>query len=281
MPDGAPWPRVSIVTPSYNQGEFVEEAIRSVLLQGYPDLEYMVIDGRSTDNSVEIIRKYGRWLAHWVSEPDKGQSQAINKGLQKASGEIYGWLNSDDYLLRGALINVAHAYRASPKAGAWYGDTVFVTADGKRLQVRRSPDHLDADAVAAWSKNSFGQPACFFSKEAWQQCGPLDESLQCGMDLDLWIRIAKQFAFVKVGEVLAAERFHRDAKTQRDRGMMYAVQCQIQIRHGYEDLALEDIRQWMNEYTAITRRLDKISRAPFLRVFRPVARSIWKRFVTS
>jgi glycosyltransferase involved in cell wall biosynthesis len=281
MPDGQPWPRVSIVTPSYNQGQFIEETIRSVLLQGYPDLEYIIIDGGSTDNSVEIINKYEKWLTYWVSEPDKGQSQAINKGFEEATGEIYTWISSDDCLLKDALKNVAHAYRASPKAGAWCGSSLFATADGKRIGVRQPPERLDVDTIAAWSENSFGQPACFFSKDAWQQCAPLDENLQYGMDLDLWIKIAKKFAFEKVSEVLAAERVHKDAKTQRDRGMMYAVQCQIQIRHGYEKLAMEDIRQWMNEYTALTRKLGKISRLPFLRVFRPIARTVWRKLVVS
>src|SRR5262245_29806610 len=100
--DGTPgecWPRISIVTPSYNQGRFLEETIRSVLLQGYPDLEYIVIDGGSADDSVEIIRKYERWLSFWVSERDRGQVDAINKGLRRCSGVLRNWLNSDDFLL--------------------------------------------------------------------------------------------------------------------------------------------------------------------------------------
>jgi cellulose synthase/poly-beta-1,6-N-acetylglucosamine synthase-like glycosyltransferase len=91
------WPKISIVTPSYNQGRFIEETIRSVLLQGYPNLEYIIIDGGSTDNSVEIINKYEPWLTYWVSEPDRGQSHGINKGFEKATCEVFGWLNSDDY----------------------------------------------------------------------------------------------------------------------------------------------------------------------------------------
>lgn len=279
MPDGTPWPKISIVTPSYNQGRFIEETIRSVLLQGYPDLEYIIIDGGSTDNSVEIIRKYKKWLTYWVSELDKGQSQAVNKGFKKATGEIYAWLNSDDYLLKDALQNVAQAYRASPKAGAWCGSSLFVTVDGKKIEIRQPPDHLDVETIAAWNENSFGQPATFFSKRAWQQCAPLDEDLHYGMDFDLWIKIAKKFPFEKVDTVLAVERVHKDAKVQKDQGMMYAVQCQIQIRHGYEKLAMEDIRQWMNEYTALTGKLLKISRLPLLRMFRPIARIVWKKLV--
>ena len=104
---GKPWPRISIVTPSYNQGQFIEETIRSVLLQGYPNLEYIIIDGGSTDNSVEIIKKYSPWLTYWVSERDRGQSHAINKGFEHASGDILGWLNSDDMLAMGSLRRVA------------------------------------------------------------------------------------------------------------------------------------------------------------------------------
>ena len=109
MPDGKTWPKISIVTPSYNQGEFIERTIRSVLLQGYPNLEYIIIDGGSTDRSVELIGKYEPFIRYWVSEPDKGQSNAINKGFQHASGGIFAWLNSDDIYLPGALVAVAKA----------------------------------------------------------------------------------------------------------------------------------------------------------------------------
>src|SRR5437588_6081454 len=108
-PDGSCWPRISIVTPSYNQGQFIEETIRSVLLQGYPDLEYIIIDGGSQDESVEIIKKYEPWLTYWVSEQDRGQSHAINKGFDRSTGLILGWLNSDDVLLPNALATVAVA----------------------------------------------------------------------------------------------------------------------------------------------------------------------------
>jgi glycosyltransferase involved in cell wall biosynthesis len=102
-PDGTPWPRISIVTPSYNQGQFIEETIRSVLLQGYPDLEYIVIDGGSTDGAIDIIRKYAPWLAYWTSERDDGQVGAINAGMSQASGSLLNWINSDDLLLPRAL----------------------------------------------------------------------------------------------------------------------------------------------------------------------------------
>lgn len=105
MPDGKPWPKISIVTPSFNQGQYIEETIRSILLQGYPNLEYIVIDGGSTDGAVDVIRKYEKWLTYWVSEPDKGQADAINKGLERCTGEIFNWINSDDILLPNVAFN--------------------------------------------------------------------------------------------------------------------------------------------------------------------------------
>jgi len=277
MPDGSPWPRISVVTPSYNQAKFIEMTIRSVLLQGYPDLEYIVIDGGSTDGSVEIIRKYEKWLAYWVSEPDRGQSHAINKGFEKATGEIYTWLNSDDYLLKDALGHVAVAYRRSPDAGAWCGGCVRVEPNGKKVWVRW-PKRLDAEGVADWNQNSFGQPACFFSKEAWERCGPLDEELHYGMDLDLWLKMAKAVAIERVDKELAAEHAHDEAKTEADRGRMYATQFLLQFRHGYEQFAVEDITRWMNDYLEYRRRVERMYRFPLVRrIVAPLARTVLEK----
>src|SRR5437016_13438199 len=112
--DHSPWPRISIITPSYNQGRFIEETIRSVLLQGYPNLEYLIIDGGSSDESVEIITKYSPWLAYWVSEKDHGQSDAINRGLRRATGEVVAWLNSDDVPQENSLSTVGHYFAENP-----------------------------------------------------------------------------------------------------------------------------------------------------------------------
>jgi glycosyltransferase involved in cell wall biosynthesis len=118
-PEGSAWPRISVITPSFNQGQFIEETIRSVLLQGYPDLEYFVIDGGSTDQTLDVIRKYEPWLGHWVSEPDNGQSHAINKGLRQVTGSIWGWINSDDLLMPGSLSLVAN------REGHWHQPGIF------------------------------------------------------------------------------------------------------------------------------------------------------------
>ena len=277
MPNGEPWPKISIVTPSYNQGQFIEQTVRSVLLQGYPNLEYIIMDGGSTDISVEIIKKYGKWLAYWVSEPDKGQSNAINKGFNKASGEIYGWLNSDDYFLKNALGAVAMAHRDSPDAEAWCGGSLDVDIHGKKRMIVW-PKRLEAEAIARWNRNSFGQPACLFSGKAWRKCGPLDEDLYYGMDFDLWLKIAKEFSFAKINELIAVDRVHKDAKTQRDRGQMYAIQCLIQIRHGYERVAVEDMSQWLNTYFKMEKILFTASRFPLFRPILPIAQIVWRKF---
>ena len=130
MPDGSPWPRVSIVTPSYNHGQFIEETIRSVLLQGYPNIEYIIIDGGSSDETLDIIRKYEPWLTHWVSEPDMGQSHAINKGFARCSGDVVAWLNSDDEYLPGTLGIVGHYMEKNPAADIVFGDQEEMDENG-------------------------------------------------------------------------------------------------------------------------------------------------------
>jgi glycosyltransferase involved in cell wall biosynthesis len=146
MPNGAEWPRISVVTPSFNQARFLEATLRSILLQGYPNLEYFVMDGGSTDGSVEIIRKYSPWLTRWVSEPDGGQSAAINRGLQLGSGLFTTWINSDDMLCNGALVN--HASRNCFDPGVVYvGDCLYVDEDTRPLNLHRGRVYSLEDLV--------------------------------------------------------------------------------------------------------------------------------------
>jgi glycosyltransferase involved in cell wall biosynthesis len=211
----ADYPSISIITPSFNQGKYLERTILSVLEQGYPNLEYIIIDGGSTDESVDIIKKYADRLAWWVSEPDRGQSHAINKGFERATGEIFGWLNSDDWYHPGALQAVADAFAANPDAGAVVGAGEMVDEEGNQL-IFKAPEKVDLDFLCHWLDDFFWQPSCFFTRKVWEAAGPLDEQLHYAMDLALWFNIAKKFRFATVKELLAYNLKHSEAKTTAD-----------------------------------------------------------------
>lgn len=186
MPDGRPWPKVSIVTPSYNQGAFLEETIRSVLLQGHPNLEYIVMDGGSTDQSVEILRKYEPWLGYWVSEPDWGQSDAINRGFARATGEIFGWLNSDDTYERGSLSYITRYFASRPECDLVYGKGWYLDASGKKTYPCHWVRPFDRKLLLTF--NFILQPAAFWRRLLWERTGGLDISYHWAMDWDWFIR---------------------------------------------------------------------------------------------
>lgn len=204
MPDGSPWPCVTIVTPSYNQGQFIEETIRSVLLQGYPNLEYIIMDGGSTDDSVEIIRKYDPWLAHWVSQPDGGQSNAINKGFERATGEIYAWLNSDDTVEPNAVQCVTKYFVQNMACMMLYGNGSYLDASGKKTGPITWVKPFDRRLRC--SMNFMLQPATFWRRSLWDRTGGLDPSLNWVMDWE-W--------FVRVTELTEPSYLHVDLATWR------------------------------------------------------------------
>lgn len=232
-------PKISIVTPSYNQGQYLEKTIRSVLDQNYPNLEYLIIDGGSTDNSVEIIKRYEKKLKYWASEPDQGQSHAINKGFALAEGEIFGWLNSDDCLTEHALEAVAEMYHHNPSAGAYVGAGEFVDIKG-RVTKRKELTGISLDLLFKWlDYSAIMQPSCFFSKTAWSSVGGLDESAHFAMDLDLWLKIAKQFSFETTNRLLSQSLVHGKAKTTAYRSFGKVDAAMVIIRHGGERYARE------------------------------------------
>lgn len=213
MPDGSPWPRVSIVTPSYNQGQFIEETIRSVLLQGYPNLEYVVVDGASTDGSVEIIRRYQPWLTHWVSEPDKGQGDALVKGFAQSSGELWGWLNSDDCLLPDALERVAVAFEER-QGQVVAGDVVRVDEESGAQTIRAQKNLRFRNLVMHWTQDCvYQQPGIFFAAELYRRVGGIDQSLYYAMDYDLLCRFLQHTDTVYVDRPIARFRSHSSSKT--------------------------------------------------------------------
>ncbi len=200
---------VSIITPSYNQARYLEQTLRSVLEQDYPHIEYIVIDGASTDGSVDLIKKYARRLAYWVSEKDSGQAEAINKGLARAAGEIVAWLNSDDFYLPGAVTAAVKAFEAHPQAGLIYGDTVAVDEKGEFIHFPRYAQWTLEDLLTF---HILGQPAVFMRRSVLLEAGFLDPSFHFLLDHHLWIRMAALAPMVYLPQRWAAGRFHESAK---------------------------------------------------------------------
>ncbi len=259
------WPKISIVTPSYNQGSYLEKTIRSVLLQGYPNLEYIIIDGGSTDQSVDIIRKYEPWIDFWVSEKDRGQSHAINKGFDIATGDLLGWLNSDDYYLPGTLFKIAQTYLENRSAGAIYGHGHIVDLTGQVVHKARTFE-VNIDNLFEWFAGGaeFMQPSCLFTSQAWLRCGPLAEDLQYAMDLDLWIKIAGNYKFQKVDELLSISLRHDDAKTYAYAEHSYLDVAMVYIRHGREDKARIVLENQIERFQNYQRECENFRKIPLL-----------------
>lgn len=211
--DHSSLPKISVITPSFNQAGFLEQTIRSVLLQNYPNLEYIIMDGGSTDGSADIIRRYERWLTFWVSEPDKGQSQAINRGLAKATGDVLCWLNSDDCFLPHTLATVGKTLADGSSNFALAGHCLRINGDGSPPVFLRGRYSNRRRLLEFWKGYEMHQPAIFWRREVLETVGLLDESLHLTMDFDYWTRIAERYDFVNVDQVLACCNYHEAAKT--------------------------------------------------------------------
>lgn len=199
------------MTPSYNQAAYLEQTLTSVLEQDYPRLEYLVVDGASTDGSVDIIKKYADKLAFWVSEKDNGQAEAINKGLSHARGEILAWLNSDDYYLPGTISAAVQIFQECPDAVLVYGNMLAVNEHGQTTNLLQY-DQLTLEDLLCFQ--IIGQPAVFFRREAFEIAGQLDTSYHCFLDHHLWLRIALQGRILHIDETWASARYHPEAKNR-------------------------------------------------------------------
>jgi len=256
-PDG---PLVSIVTPCLNAEQFLEEAITSVLSQDYPRIEYIVMDGGSTDGTIEILKRYEQQL-RWVSERDHGTADAINRGFSLSSGEIFTYLNADDLYLPGAISAAVRAFEAAPGAGVVYGDAWWVDESGARIAPYPTQDF---DRTLLARECFICQPASFLRREAFDQAGRMDPDLHVTFDYELWMRLARTCEIRRISGELALSRMHRANKSLGKRNEVFRETFRILRRHyGYVPF------QWV--YAHLCYQAD--GRDQFLEPFQP---STWQ-----
>ncbi len=233
------FPRISIVIPSFNQGRFIEATLRSLLDQSYPSLEVLVIDGGSTDSTVEIIEQYAGHLAYWVSEPDEGQTHALIKGFDRATGEIGGWLCSDDLHEPWTLREVAGFFGAHPQAQVVYGDSSWIDIDGRPIRPKR--EHAFNRFIWTYDYNFIPQPSTFWRMSLYRQVGGLDQAFDLAMDADLWIRCADVTRLHHVRRYWSRMRFYPQQKNQARRAESN-VEDRIMRRRYIGDESLYSLR---------------------------------------
>ena len=230
MPDGSPWPKISVVTPSFNQGRFIEQTIRSVLLQDYPNLEFIIIDGGSTDNTIEIIKKYEVWLAYWVSEPDRGQSHAINKGIKQATGVILFWLNSDDLVFKNVFGLVGDIFAGDEKLALLIGQSKLIDVDGNFIGELHSSYTSWEEAITN-PQNSVRQVSTFFRRTLFEHHGNIDESLNLAMDSDILLRFTKYVNPHVIDQYLSAFRIHGASKSRNEIILAYEESDRVRKKY--------------------------------------------------
>ena len=262
-------PKISIVTPSFNQAAFVRETIESVLSQEGRgkdfELEYVVLDGGSTDGSAEIIAGYAGDLDWWCSEPDRGQSHAINKGFARCGGEVFGWVNSDDVLLPGTLAAVARRWRdVSPRVLVGRGRKLGLNGEVQAENELR--ETYTKEMLLDWRANYFMQPACFFSREAWEDAEGLDETLEYGMDVDLWLKMAERGPFRSLDRLLAEAKAHDAAKTTgaRTRALWFVQVAQVLQKHGGFAEASRDLATYAEQSARLRSEVKTAAGLPIL-----------------
>jgi len=275
-------PTISVVTPSYNQGEFIEETIRSVLLQGYPNLEYIVIDGGSTDETLDILETYDPWIDHWVREPDEGQTHAIQKGLERCTGEIFNWINSDDLLEPGALRTIARSF----------GDHDVLIGVGRHFTASESWEKKTSDFTArsllrGAAGTSFSQQAVWLKTDQVHACGGVDPAFHYAMDRELYVRYAYHYPDVKyIDEPLSRFRLHAQSKSgvqdhwskidnpfRRDHLRMVRKLRQLDEYAALHDLCDQRI-EWLEWQLYLARLQENPERSSFKRIVEVIKRAL-------
>jgi glycosyltransferase involved in cell wall biosynthesis len=280
-PPAGGWPRITLVTPSFNQGRFIEETLRSVVLQGYPDLEWFVMDGGSTDPSVDLIKRYSPWMTEWRSARDRGQCDAINRGLERATGSLVGWLNSDDILMPGALHAFARAFAAHPSAVMVAGVGIDTDADSREIG-RFVPVSGDRQRLALWNApggSVICQPASMMRFAALRRVGLLDEGLHNALDVDLWLRLAAIGEIVVRQETFATNRIHPEAKTHKLVVPRIIEHASIILRHGFRSEAQQYLAWNLPElYHAMGNPVEPLSRMPWRLLVGALRRKVLRRW---
>lgn len=226
-------PPLSLVMPIFNAGAYLERTLRSLALNNLDGVEIIVMDGASTDATPEILAHYGALFDIVVSEPDRGQSEALNKGFARAGGDVFGWLNGDDLLLPNTLNAVRAAFRDDPDAVVIVGDAAMADLDLKVSHTfRTSSDALTFDRLLNYAENHLIQPSVFFTRAAWEEAGPLDETLHYAMDADLFLKMARTMRMVHLPVEVAYSVYHEGAKTRRHRAASITELALVQARHG-------------------------------------------------
>ena len=242
--------KFSIVTPSFNQGNYIQATIESVLSQQEVALEYIVIDGNSKDNTVDVIEQFASQLTYWESQPDKGQTNAINKGFARSTGEILGWLNSDDVLTQGALSRVAKVFNTNLEADVVYGDSSYMTKDGIVFRTKRARQF----SLEYLRKHDFlYQPSTFFRRRIYEEVGHLDEQYNSCMDYEYWLRMGEHGAiFQYEPSVLSQMRFHEDAKSVKGILLSLDEEKNIKLKYGYPYIQVQwnyYFKRYFDRYT--------------------------------